>query len=75
MTKQADNQPSSAAPEPDWQEEWVQLDAVTRHGPYQVRRKLDPEAVKRYRDRTEGGSVPPPIKVARIDNVLYLIDG
>ncbi len=75
MTKQANNQPSSATPEPDWQEEWVQLDAVTRHSPYQVRRKLDLEAVKRYRDRTEGGSVPPPIKVARIANVLYLIDG
>lgn len=75
MPKQADNQPSSVVPEPNWQEEWVQLDEVTRHGPYQVRRKLDLEAVKRYRDRTEGGSVPPPIKVARIDGVLYLIDG
>jgi hypothetical protein len=59
----------------EWRDEWVPLPKVIRHGPLQVRQKLDPRAVKRYADMTRAGSVPPPIKVGRVRGHLYLLDG
>jgi len=77
MTKKAKDAAQALAAAPVlWQEEWVDLDTVQRHAPWQVRHKLNDKAVKLYRAQTEAGSVPPPIKVARLPNgALYLVDG
>lgn len=67
---------SVTAPEPAWAEEWIVLDHIIRHQPFQVRRKLDPVAVRRYQERMALGHQPPPIKVARLpDGRLILVDG
>lgn len=58
-----------------WSEEWIPLTHIALHQPLQVRRRLDPSAVKRYRDMTKAGSEPPPIKVGRCKGVHYLVDG
>lgn len=68
------NQPNTSR-ETSWAEEWVLLSKVIRHGPLQVRKKLDIGAVRRYADMTKAGSAPPPIKVGRVGGVLYLVDG
>lgn len=60
---------------PQWQAQWVPLANIIKHGPLQVRRKLDPAAVKRYAEMTKAGSEPPPIKVGRVRGRLYLLDG
>lgn len=70
----------SAAVKPErsagrWCEEWVPLGKIIKHGPLQVRRKLDAAAVKRYAEMTRAGSEPPPIKVGRVGGSLYLVDG
>lgn len=59
-----------------WREEWVPLGQVVRLSKLQVRTKMDAGAVKRYRDQTAAGSVPPPIKVGRTPaGTLFLVDG
>lgn len=64
------------APSPiTWVEESVPLDDIVKHAPWQVRTKLDESAITRYAKMTQAGSVPPPIKVARIRGKLYLVDG
>jgi hypothetical protein len=60
---------------PEWRDEWVPLADVIRHDSFQVRRRLDGGAVKRYADMTRAGSEPPPIKVGRVAGRLYLLDG
>lgn len=67
------NKPSEAPPV--WTQAWVPLDSIIKHAPWQVREKLDPNAVKRYEDMTDAGSIPPPIKVGRVRGRLYLLDG
>lgn len=67
---------TSKAPQArQWSEEWVPLDDIIKHAPWQVRTKLDDKAITRYAEMTRAGSVPPPIKVARIKGKLYLVDG
>lgn len=63
------------ASEPNWTEEWLPLNAITQHGPLQVRKRLNEAAVRRYRDMTNAGSEPPPILVGRNKGMLYLVDG
>jgi hypothetical protein len=76
MTEQANNnQPSSAATDLLWSEEWVPLSKVIQYQPLQVRRKLDKVAVGRYANMTKEGTIPPPIKLARCEGRLYLLDG
>jgi hypothetical protein len=60
---------------PQWAEDYVPLDAIIKHPPFQIRKKLDDGAVKRYRSRSQAGSVAPPIKVGLIDQAYYLLDG
>lgn len=74
MTK-ASTQPSCAQAEPQWQEEWLPLADIIQHAPFQVRSKLDPGAIYRYREMTAAEQLPPPIKVARVNGALYLVDG
>jgi len=66
---------SSSQSEPQWREEWVPLAAVIPHAPLQVRNKLDSAAIARYAEMTRAGKLPPPIKVARVKGLLYLLDG
>lgn len=61
--------------EPVWEEQWVPLDAIIKHAPWQVRVKLDSSAVKRYADMTRAGSLPPPVKLGLVKGKLYLLDG
>jgi hypothetical protein len=75
MPEPTSNQPSSASTEGGWSEQWIPLKDIIQHGPLQVRHKLDPSAVKRYRDMTAAGSTPPPIKVGKVGDKLYLVDG
>lgn len=51
------------------------LSAVIRHQPLQARKRLDRGAVALYASMTKEGSTPPPIKLARADAKLYLLDG
>ena len=61
---------------PVWVEEWVPLASIQKLEVLQVRHRLDAGAVKRYRDMTRAGQVPPPIKVGRVEGCgLYLVDG
>ncbi len=66
---------SKLAPSITWAEESVPLDDIVKHAPWQVRTKLDESAITRYSKMTQAGSVPPPIKVARVKGKLYLVDG
>lgn len=66
---------TKASPEIAWVEDYVPLDDIIRHAPWQVRAKLDDKAITRYADMTRAGRIPPPIKVARIGGKLYLVDG
>lgn len=61
--------------EPEWKEEWVPLSKVILHKPFQVRKSLSKDALKRYEEMTVFGQLPPPIKVARVGAKLYLVDG
>jgi hypothetical protein len=70
------NKPTIKAPKViSWVEEGVPLGDIIKHAPWQVRAKLDDRAVKRYSDMTNAGSLPPPIKVARVGGKLFLVDG
>jgi hypothetical protein len=74
MTKNTAKPPCSA--EATWAEGWITLADVIQHGPLQVRAKLNPGALRRYREMTQAGKTPPPIKVGRApDGRLYLVDG
>lgn len=75
MTKAESNQQPSSSLEAGWSEEAVPLKDLIQHGPLQVRHKLDKSAVKRYSDMTKAGSSPPPIKVGKVGDKLYLVDG
>lgn len=82
MTKQADKSQQScadpASPDwaPTWAEEWVPMGSVILCAAFQVRRKLDAGAVRQYRDKTRAGSLPPPIRLARVPSGgLMLVDG
>lgn len=69
-------QPFCGPEEPQWTETWVRPESVVRLSGLQVRPSLDQRALKRYRQMTDAGQVPPPIKVARVpDGTLYLVDG
>lgn len=61
--------------EPQWAEEWIPLSSIIQHGPWQVRAKLDDQAVRRYEEMTRSGKEPPPIKVGLVDGAYYLLDG
>lgn len=73
-----EQQPSSAEAI-QWTEEWLSPDDVVRTQALQVRRKLNPTAVRQYRDMTRAGSAPPLIKVATVTmqgtTRHYLVDG
>jgi len=59
-----------------WALEWIPLADIQRLDYLQVRSRLDPQAVRTYRQMTQAGSVAPPIKVARVPSgALYLLDG
>lgn len=82
MTKQADASlqscadPASPSWAPTWAEEWVPRGSVVLCADLQVRRKLDAGAVRQYRDKTRAGSLPPPIRLARVPSgALLLVDG
>ncbi|MCH8180538.1 MAG: hypothetical protein IIA02_12255 [Proteobacteria bacterium] len=73
-----EQQPSSAEAI-QWTEEWLSPDDVIRTQTLQVRRKLNPAAVRQYRDMTRAGSAPPLVKVAAVTERgttrHYLVDG
>lgn len=76
-----ESQPS-CADAPNWQEEWVSLDAICQMPSMQVRKKLDKRAIASYRSMTSAGSTPPLIKVACVPAArgaererLVLVDG
>ncbi len=75
MTTAENNQPSSVASDLSWSEEWVPLDSVIQLPSLQARKKLNDGAVALYANMTKEGSLPPPIKVARCEGRLYLLDG
>lgn len=61
---------------PEWREEWLPLDRIIRDEDFQVRAKLEPHAVNRYREQAAQGATFPPIKVARMPTgALVLVDG
>ena len=61
---------------PVWVEEWVPLASIQRVADFQVRNKLHAPALKRYRQQMDAGSLPPPIKAARLPSgALVLVDG
>lgn len=59
----------------EWIEQSVPLVAIVKHQPFQIRKKLDASAVKRYAEMTRAGMTAPPIKLALIGDVHYLLDG
>lgn len=76
MTNRTDKSQPSSAEATRWTERWVPLASIQKLEDLQVRNKLDPVAIKRYRDAAASGKVFPPIKVGRIkDGRLYLVDG
>lgn len=80
MTKQTKAAPLPSFADPvDWVEEWIPLDKVIRSKTLQMRKKLTASAITQYKKRTEAGSTPPPIKVAKVTEKgqtgLYLVDG
>jgi hypothetical protein len=60
---------------PAWVDEYVPLDAIHKHQPFQVRTRLDARAVKQYRAMSQAGSAAPPIKLGLIGTTYYLLDG
>lgn len=60
---------------PAWAEEYVSLDAIIKHQPFQIRKRLDEGAVKRYRAMSLAGKDAPPIKLGLIGSSYYLLDG
>jgi hypothetical protein len=60
---------------PSWSEQYVPLAGIIKHRPFQIRKKLDAGAVRRYREMAAAGKVAPPIKIARIRRRHYLLDG
>lgn len=66
---------SHAHGEPEWAEKFVPLGAIIKHKPFQIRKRLDAGAIRRYREMTAAGMVAPPIKVALIRGGHYLLDG
>ena len=58
-----------------WDEQFVPIDAIIKHPPFQIRKALDKAAVRRYGEMTRAGQVAPPIKVALIRGSYYLLDG
>lgn len=66
---------SHAHGEPQWAEKYVPLGTIIKHKPFQIRKRLDAGAIRRYREMTTAGMVAPPIKVALIRGRHYLLDG
>jgi hypothetical protein len=60
---------------PEWEEQYVPLAAIVKHRPYQIRKKLDAGAVRRYGEMARAGKVAPLIKVGVIRGAHYLLDG
>ncbi|MBI5926476.1 MAG: hypothetical protein HY836_12875 [Aquabacterium sp.] len=81
MTKpSAQEQQSSSAEAIQWTEEWLDREQILRLQALQVRAKLNPGAIRQYRDMTRAGKTPPPIKVAEVADKqgasrFYLLDG
>lgn len=75
MSRSKPARAEGVAPDPVWREEWIEPATIVKHLPLQVRRKLDSAAVRRYYAMTQAGSVPPPIKVGRVGELVYLVDG
>lgn len=75
MNEQIQGQGATTSTEPQWREEWVRLETIIQHGPFQVRSKLDNRAVKQYHDWTKAGREPPPIRLGLVKGRMYLVDG
>lgn len=80
MTKQTKAAPLPSFADPvEWVEEWIPVDEVIRSKNLQMRKKLTTSAITQYKKRTEAGSTPPPIKVAKVTEKgqtrLFLVDG
>jgi hypothetical protein len=58
-----------------WARRYIPAADIIKHAPFQVRKALDKGAVRRYREMTRAGSPPPPIRLALVKGVHYLIDG
>jgi hypothetical protein len=71
--------PPSSAEAIQWGEQWLSPAQILRTETLQVRHKLNSEAISRYREMTRAGKVPPPIKVAEVNEGgprgFYLVDG
>lgn len=72
MSTRTKTAPTSAR---EWRQEYIPLDKIVKHQPFQVRRKLDSRAIRLYRTQHDAGQTPPPIKVARVAGQYYLLDG
>lgn len=59
----------------NWVEQYVPLDSIIKHRPFQIRKKLDAIAVRRYGEMTRAGKVAPPITVGLVGGRHYLLDG
>ncbi|MBA3623654.1 MAG: hypothetical protein H0W48_04230 [Methylibium sp.] len=60
---------------PEWSEIYIPLAGIIKHRPFQIRKRLDAGAVRRYREMARAGKVAPPIQVALIGGSHYLLDG
>jgi hypothetical protein len=60
---------------PEWAEDYVSMDAIIKHQPFQIRKRLDDSAISRYRTMAQAGKVAPPIKLGLIGSSYYLLDG
>lgn len=58
-----------------WSETLIPLASIIKHRPFQIRKRLDAVAIRRYAEMTRAGRVAPPIRVALIDGAHYLLDG
>ncbi len=53
----------------------VKINQIVREASFQVRNRIDPATVKRYADLMKAGTTLAPIKLARVDGMLLLVDG
>jgi hypothetical protein len=61
--------------EPKWSEQFIPLESIIKHKPFQMRKALDAAAVRRCVEMTAAGRVAPLIEVARIGSAHYLLSG
>ena len=57
------------------QEELVEVNTIVTHPDFQMRERLDPRTAATYAADLRRGANFPPVRLARINGVLYVVDG